>query len=55
MFIFSIHWLPLEYFSNFEQAKNSPSADIWAFATTVWEIYMEGETERFFNDNKQEV
>lgn len=25
-------------------------ADVWAFATTVWEIYMLGE-QKFFDDN----
>lgn len=39
-----IHWIPVEYHSNVEYAKHSPAADVWAFATTLWEIFMCGES-----------
>lgn len=33
----------MEYHSNVEYAKHSPAADVWAFATTLWEIFTCGE------------
>ncbi|KAF5274388.1 hypothetical protein FQA39_LY07268 [Lamprigera yunnana] len=39
-----VHWIPVECYSNLEYAKHSTAADVWAFATTLWEIFMYGET-----------
>lgn len=36
---FRIHWIPVECLNNFELARLSPMADVWAFATTLWEIF----------------
>lgn len=38
-----IHWIPVEYHNNVEYARHSSAADVWAFATTLWEIFMFGE------------
>ncbi|XP_076035813.1 tyrosine-protein kinase JAK2-like isoform X2 [Oratosquilla oratoria] len=37
-----IHWIPREYHTNPPQAINNPTTDIWAFATTVWQIFSMG-------------
>lgn len=38
-----VHWIPVEYYSNLEYASQSPTADVWAFSTTLWEIFSYGE------------
>lgn len=38
----SIPFLPLEYMRDSKNAVNKPTSDIWAFATTVWQIFNEG-------------
>lgn len=38
-----MHWIPIECYSNLEFAKISTAADVWAFSTTLWEIFMFGE------------
>ncbi|KAF2897768.1 hypothetical protein ILUMI_08399 [Ignelater luminosus] len=38
-----VHWIPVECYSNLQFAKRSTAADVWAFATTIWEIFMFGE------------
>lgn len=35
--------MPVECYSNLEAAKRSTEADVWAFATTLWEIYTFGD------------
>ncbi|XP_014484244.1 PREDICTED: tyrosine-protein kinase hopscotch [Dinoponera quadriceps] len=37
-----LHWIPPECYSNLESAKRNPQADIWALATTIWEIFSRG-------------
>lgn len=39
----SIHWIPTECYSNFDFAHGSVAADVWAFGTTLWEIFAYGE------------
>nr|CAD7393039.1 unnamed protein product [Timema cristinae] len=39
-----VHWIPPEFFTNFEFAKASVPADVWAFGTTLWEIFAYGES-----------
>lgn len=38
-----VHWIPVECYKNLEYAKHSRPADVWAFATTLWEIFTLGE------------
>lgn len=38
-----VHWIPVECYSNLNYAKRSMEADVWAFATTLWEIFMYGQ------------
>lgn len=40
--ISSIPWIPYEYHNNLEQAKLDFKAEVWAYATTVWEIFSRG-------------
>ncbi|XP_075155140.1 tyrosine-protein kinase hopscotch [Haematobia irritans] len=37
-----IPWIPFEYHNNLNAAKKDPDVDVWAFATTVWEIFSRG-------------
>lgn len=39
-----IHWIPPEYYHYFAGVKHSMAADVWAFATTLWEIFSFGDT-----------
>ncbi|CAH1999123.1 unnamed protein product [Acanthoscelides obtectus] len=38
-----VHWIPVECYSKLDYAKHSIEADVWAFGTTLWEIFMYGE------------
>lgn len=38
----SLHWIPPEYHSNSNNARETIKADVWAFATTLWEIFSYG-------------
>ncbi|CAG9813018.1 unnamed protein product [Phaedon cochleariae] len=38
-----VHWIPVECYANLDYAKRSIEADVWSFATTLWEIFMYGE------------
>ncbi|XP_069675687.1 tyrosine-protein kinase hopscotch [Periplaneta americana] len=38
-----IHWVPTECYPNFDFARGSIAADVWAFGTTMWEIFSYGE------------
>lgn len=35
-------WIPIEYFYDLESARKDLKADIWAYATTLWEIFNRG-------------
>ncbi|KAK6642747.1 hypothetical protein RUM43_004249 [Polyplax serrata] len=37
-----LHWVPPECYYDFKLAKTIPSADVWAFGTTLWEIFSFG-------------
>nr|XP_018902060.1 PREDICTED: tyrosine-protein kinase hopscotch [Bemisia tabaci] len=39
-----LHWLPPECYQLVESARISKFADMWAFATTLWEIFSFGES-----------
>lgn len=41
-FLCSIYWIPPECYTDFASAKYSLQADIWALATTIWEIFSRG-------------
>ncbi|XP_067143590.1 tyrosine-protein kinase JAK2-like [Centruroides vittatus] len=45
-----MHWIPPECYSDFSQAAKSLAADVWAFGTTLWEIFSFGEIP--FKDKK---
>lgn len=36
-------WIPFEYHSNPNRARTDFKAEIWAYATTIWEIFSRGE------------
>lgn len=38
-----MHWIPTECYNNLNYARHSTPADVWAFGTTLWEIFMFGE------------
>ncbi|KAJ2948409.1 hypothetical protein O0L34_g7648 [Tuta absoluta] len=37
-----VHWMPVEFYSDMNMARRSVVGDIWAFATTLWEIFSYG-------------
>ena len=39
-----MHWVPVEYFDQLQSAAYSPAADVWAYGTTLWEIFSYGQT-----------
>mgnify|MGYP002716492584 FL=1 len=49
-YYFSVHWIPPECYYDFKLAKTIPSADVWAFGTTLWEIFSFGATPDMGND-----
>ncbi|XP_034487752.1 tyrosine-protein kinase hopscotch [Drosophila innubila] len=36
-------WIPIKYFNNLEAAKQDSSTQLWAFATTIYEIFSRGQ------------
>lgn len=44
--VFSFHhskpWIPFEYHNNMDAARNDYKAEMWAYATTLWEIFSGG-------------
>ncbi|XP_028032400.1 tyrosine-protein kinase hopscotch isoform X1 [Bombyx mandarina] len=38
-----VHWMPVEFFADMNLAKRSVIGDIWAFATTLWEVFSYGQ------------
>lgn len=38
-----IHWIPVECYSCLDRARRSSLADVWAFATTLFEIFSYGQ------------
>lgn len=39
----SIHWIAREHHHHPPTARHDPSTDVWAFATTAWQIFSGGE------------
>lgn len=39
---FSLPWIPFEYHQNMVGATKDFTAEIWAYATTLWEIFSHG-------------
>ncbi|CAH2267020.1 jg6719 [Pararge aegeria aegeria] len=37
-----VHWMPVEFFPDMGLARRSVVGDIWAFATTLWEVFSYG-------------
>lgn len=51
-----IHWIPPECYNDFTLAGKSLAADVWAFGTTLWEIFSFGEIpfkEKKYNEIKE--
>lgn len=42
VFLFSLPWIPFEYHLNMIGATKDFTAEIWAYATTLWEIFSNG-------------
>ena len=42
--ISSLPWIPFEYHNNMELAKHDFKAEIWSYATALWEIFSRGRT-----------
>ena len=40
----SLHWVPVEYFDQLQAVAYSSAADVWAYGTTLWEIFSYGRT-----------
>ncbi|CAH4030590.1 tyrosine-protein kinase hopscotch [Pieris brassicae] len=39
-----VHWIPVDFFVDMALAKRSVVGDIWAFATTLWEVFSYGQS-----------
>ncbi|XP_075981572.1 tyrosine-protein kinase hopscotch [Anticarsia gemmatalis] len=39
-----VHWMPVEFLKDMSLAKRSVMGDIWAFATTLWEVFSYGQS-----------
>lgn len=37
-----VPWIPIEDYHNLNGCRNNLKADIWAYATTLWEIFSRG-------------
>ncbi|KAM3963253.1 tyrosine-protein kinase hopscotch [Aphomia sociella] len=37
-----VHWMPVDFFHDMSLAKRYVVGDIWAFATTIWEVFSYG-------------
>lgn len=42
LFFYSLYWIPIEFYNTIELARKSLQADIWAFSTTLWEVFNYG-------------
>ncbi|KAG5674979.1 hypothetical protein PVAND_004921 [Polypedilum vanderplanki] len=39
-----VPWIPIEDYDDLNNSRNNLKADIWAYATTLWEIFSRGES-----------
>ncbi|XP_026815515.1 tyrosine-protein kinase hopscotch [Rhopalosiphum maidis] len=39
---YDLYWIPTEFYNTMELARKSPQADIWAFSSTLWELFNYG-------------
>lgn len=37
-----VPWIPIEDYGNLNESRKNPKADIWAYSTTLWEIFSYG-------------
>lgn len=37
-----VPWIPIEHYENLNESRKNLKADIWAYATTLWEIFSRG-------------
>jgi Janus kinase 2/BCL2-associated athanogene 2 len=37
-----VPWIPIEDYGNLNESRKNPKADIWAYSTTLWEIFSRG-------------
>lgn len=44
---YSLPWIPFEYHNCMEQAKYDFKAEVWAYSTTIWEIFSRGRSPTF--------
>lgn len=40
--ISDVPWVPIEHYDNLNESRRNPKADIWAYSTTLWEIFSRG-------------
>lgn len=46
-YVSSIPWIPYEYHHSLENARLDFKAEVWAYATTLWEIFSRGRAPTF--------
>ncbi|XP_050436831.1 tyrosine-protein kinase hopscotch-like [Adelges cooleyi] len=39
---YDLYWIPVEFYNSVELARKSSQADIWAFSSTLWELFSYG-------------
>lgn len=49
--IHDVYWIPIEDYGDLNNSRNNLKADIWAYATTLWEIFSRGSSPYNLNLN----